>query len=321
VPISRAVARASFGAAPEGLSAGAFAALVERVPVPVVAVSGPVPLRVEYGNSAVRAVAGAPRAGEELVVALPSFRNSPCLEALLRLFATDAGPTECEHPAWDGHSRHIARSALFRLPAELGAPPLVAMVGLEGEGERAARAALAERLRELEHLRRQDERHNRWLDAISTLAGQFQTEPGPAVVEAGLDVVIRQTNAVDGALATYVSGRLAVQRSRRGLLPAGELTVVAHPELARALRDAAPVWLDRIAAAALGVPAGVQASALPIVVAAEPLGALVFLFNEIEPHDADNRRVLAAFSAAMGFGLLRDRLTRELREAVSGSLS
>jgi len=65
----------------------------------------------------------------------------------------------------------------------------------------------------------------------------------------------------------------------------------------------------------------VQASALPIVVAAEPLGALVFLFNEIEPHDADNRRVLAAFSAAMGFGLLRDRLTRELREAVSGSLS
>jgi hypothetical protein len=41
------------------------------------------------------------------------------------------------------------------------------------------------------------------------------------------------------------------------------------------------------------------------------------VFDEIEPHDDDNRRLLAAISAAIGFALLRDRLQRELRSAVS----
>jgi GAF domain-containing protein len=50
-------------------------------------------------------------------------------------------------------------------------------------------------------------------------------------------------------------------------------------------------------------------------VAGEPLGLLVFLFGEVEPHDDDNRRLLTAVSAAMGFALLRDRLTEELRGA------
>jgi GAF domain-containing protein len=58
-----------------------------------------------------------------------------------------------------------------------------------------------------------------------------------------------------------------------------------------------------------------HASATPIIVAGEPLGLLVFVFEDVEPHDDDNRRLLAAVSAAMGFALLRDRLAQELREA------
>jgi GAF domain-containing protein len=54
---------------------------------------------------------------------------------------------------------------------------------------------------------------------------------------------------------------------------------------------------------------------VPIVGAGEPLGLLVFVFEEVEPHDRDNRRLLVAVSAAMGFALLRDRLAQELREA------
>ena len=54
---------------------------------------------------------------------------------------------------------------------------------------------------------------------------------------------------------------------------------------------------------------------MPIIVAGEPLGLLVFLFEDVEPHDDDNGRLLAAVSAAMGFALLRDRLAQELREA------
>ena len=51
------------------------------------------------------------------------------------------------------------------------------------------------------------------------------------------------------------------------------------------------------------------------MVAGELLGLLVFAFDEVEPHDDDNRRLLVAVSAAMGFALLRDRLAQELREA------
>ena len=58
---------------------------------------------------------------------------------------------------------------------------------------------------------------------------------------------------------------------------------------------------------------------MPIVVAGEPLGLLVFCSPSVEPHDEDNRRLLTAVSAAMGFALLRDRLAQELREAAGSA--
>jgi MerR family transcriptional regulator, light-induced transcriptional regulator len=315
VPIPHAIERSRSGEAPPHLAAGTFAALVEHAPVPVAALSGPAPLRVEFVNGALRAMTGAPRPGEELTTALPAFYDSPCVLALQQLFATAGGPTEAEHPPWDGRAHQTARSAIFRLPTDTGARPLVAMIGLEGEGERVARAALGELQRELEELRRHDERQTRWLDALAMLAEEFRREPGRAAVDNGLDVVIRHTNAVDGAVAFYVSGQLVVPASRRGLLESSPVTVSAHPELARCLRDADPIWLDPAACAALGVPPDLHASAVPIVVAGEPLGLLVFAFDEVEPHDRDNRRLLVGVSAAMGFALLRDRLAQELREA------
>ena len=315
VPIPDAIDASRHADAPTHLAAGTFAALVEHAPVPVAALSGPAPLRVEFINGALRAMTGAPRPGEELTTALPAFNDSPSVLALQQLFATEGGPTETEHPAWDGHPHETVRSAIFRLPSEPGARPLVAMIGLEDEGERLARATLADLQRELEQLRRHDERQTRWLDALAMLAEEFRREPGRAAVDNGLDVVIRHSNAVDGAVAFYVSGQLVVPGSRRGLLESRAVTVSAHPELARCLRDADPAWLDPTASMALGVPADLYASAVPIVVAGEPLGLLVFLFEEVEPHDGENRRMLVAVSAAMGFALLRDRLAQELREA------
>jgi GAF domain-containing protein len=189
------------------------------------------------------------------------------------------------------------------------------MVGLEGEGERVVRGALAELQREVDELRRRDERHTRWLDALALLAEEFRREPGRVAVDNGLDVVLRHTNALDAAVAFYVSGQLVLPRSRRGLLESSPITVAAYPELARCLRDADPMWLDAAASAALGVSDELHASAMPIIVAGEPLGLLVFVFSEVEPHDADNRRLLTAVAAAMGFALLRDRLAQELRTA------
>ena len=123
VPIPRAIERTRYDEAPAHLASHIFAALVEHAPVPVAALSGPAPLRVEFVNGALRTLPGAPRPGEELTTALPAFYDSPCVLALQQLFATAGGPTETEHPAWGGDARQVARSALFRLPSEPGRPP------------------------------------------------------------------------------------------------------------------------------------------------------------------------------------------------------
>src|SRR5215210_8929499 len=134
VPLPDAIARARDAAAPEPAAPRTLAGVVEQLPVPVVVLSGPAPMRVEYVNAALRALPGSPPVGEELTRAVPAFAGTPCENALQRLFATDAAPVEAHHPAWGGHARHMARSSLFRVSGEPGAPPLVAMLGLEGDG-------------------------------------------------------------------------------------------------------------------------------------------------------------------------------------------
>jgi hypothetical protein len=278
--------------------------------------SGPVPLRVEYVNAVLRSDEAAPRAGDELTVARPALAGSACERMLERLFRSSAGAGECEHPALGGDAEQQARSALFALPARAGELPLVAMVGVQPAGERHARAEVAALQRDLAALRVSEERHERWLDAIAGLSAEFRMEPGARVVDAGVDVVVRQTNALDGAVATYLSGQLAFGASRRGLIGPGMVTVAGHEELARALRDAEPLWLAGPTAARFGVPDGLAASGVPIVVGGEPLGLLLMLFEEIEPHDNDNRRLVGAIAAGIGFALLRDRLAHELRGTV-----
>jgi GAF domain-containing protein len=97
------------------------------------------------------------------------------------------------------------------------------------------------------------------------------------------------------------------------------ITVTAHPAIGRMLRDAQPAWLEPAAAVALGVPAGLHACGVPVVVAGEPLGLVLLLFDEPEEISNDVQRLLAAVSAAVGFAMLRDRLADELRDAVAQS--
>jgi GAF domain-containing protein len=158
----------------------------------------------------------------------------------------------------------------------------------------------------------------RWIDAIGRLAGEFQIEAGAEARESALDTLVRQLNATDAALATYLSGQLAVASSRRGSLGPAMITLAAHPALAAALRDARAVWLERAATLALGVPEGLHVCGVPIVVAGEALGLVLLLFGEPEEITPEVQRLLTAISAAVGFALLRDRLAQELREAAAG---
>src|SRR4051794_36998239 len=314
-PLADAIAVARTARPPDTPPQDAFRATVELAPVPVALVTGPEPLRLAWSNAALRAIEGAPAPGDPLL-----RLEAHATGALLREhFAGELAPVEVEHPPWGGSvvgagSRPIsARSVVYRLPAGPGERPVVAIVGVETYGEHEARAALAATEAELTRLRARSERHDRWLDALGGLAAEFQHEPGPDVIASALDILIRQTQAVDVGLASYVSGRLALHGTRRGVLGATALTVAAHPQVGRALRDVDGAWLEAPTARALGVPAALHAVGVPVAVAGEVLGLLVMIFDELEPLDDVNRRLLAAISASVGFALLRDRLVRELQ--------
>ena len=314
VPIARAVAAAAFDEPARELSAEAFATMVEHAPLPVAALSGPEPLAIVYVNGTLARLARVTGTGNDLERVVRSLASSPCGPQLQALFAAEHEEALCEHPRWDALPGE-ARSVAFRLPVQPGQPPLVAMVGVEADRERALAKSVATLQRELEELRERDGRHVRWMEAIARLAAEFQVEASTAGRDSALDTLVRQLNATDAALATYLSGQLAVASSRRGSLGPAMITVTAHPAVAAALRDAQPAWLEPAAAFALGVPAGLYACGVPIVVAGEPLGLVVLLFDELEEIDPDVERLLTAVSAAVGFALLRDRLADELRDA------
>jgi DNA-binding transcriptional MerR regulator len=320
-PLQEAIAAARAAAPPDVPPEAAFRATVEGAPVPVALISGPEPLRLIWTNAALRAIEGAPAPGE----ILPTIAAHRTGEIIRKHFAGALPRAEIEHPPWGGSvagpgsAAITARSIVYRLTTDPGETPLVAIVGVETRGEHEARTALATVEAELAHLRQRSERHDRWLDALGELAAEFQHEPGPDVVASGLDILIRQTGAVDVGLASYVSGRLALHGTRRGVVEATALTVAAYPQIGRALRDVDGAWLDEPTARSLGIPEGLHAVGVPVAVAGEVLGMLVLVFDEVEPIDEDNRRLLAAISASVGFALLRDRLVRELAANVSAA--
>ena len=313
VPIAEAVTRAVFDEPTGEVSAEAFAAMVEHAPLPVAAVAGPEPLSIVYVNDALARLASTAGGDAELARMAQRLANAPGGPHLQALFAGEHSDAICEHPRWDGHGGDV-RSIAFRLPVRAGEPPLVAMIGIEVDRERELAGELAVLRSEVEHLRERDARHVRWMEAVARLAAEFQADAGAAARDSALDTLVRQLNATDAALATYLSGQLAVASSRRGSLGPAMITVAAHPAIARTLRDAHGAWLEPAAALALGVPAGLHACGVPVVVAGEPLGLVLLLFDELEEIDPDVERLLTAVSAAVGFALLRDRLADELRE-------
>jgi hypothetical protein len=320
-PLPEAIAAARGATPPDVPPEAAFRATVEGAPMPVALISGPEPLRLIWTNAALRAIEGAPMPGE----ILPTIAAHRTGDIIREHFAGPLPRAEVEHPPWGGSvagpgsAAITARSIVYRLATAPDQTPLVAIIGVETRGEHEARTALATAKAELAQLRRRSERHDRWLDALGELAAEFQHEPGPDVVASGLDVLIRQTGAVDIGLASYVSGRLALHGTRRGVLEATALTVAAYPQLGRALRDVDGTWLDESTARPLGIPEGLHAVGVPVAVAGEVLGMMVMVFDEVEPLDEDNRRLLAAISASVGFALLRDRLVRELAASVSAA--
>jgi DNA-binding transcriptional MerR regulator len=318
VPIAEAVAQAASGEPPTEIPPEAFAAMVEHAPLPVAALSGPEPLAIVYVNDVLARLAGVSGADQELGRVTQMLAGSACGPQLQALFAAEHAEVLCDHPRWDGGPGAV-RSVAFRLPVQSGQQPLVALVGVEAQRERALAGEVSALQEELAALRDRDARHVRWMEAIARLAAEFQAEASTAARDSALDTLVRQLNATDAALATYLSGQLAVASSRRGSMGPAMITVTAHPAISRALRDAQPAWLEAATAVALGVPDGLHAAGVPVVVAGEALGLVLLLFDEREEISTDVQRLLTAISAAVGFALLRDRLADELRESAGQS--
>jgi len=317
-PLGVAIAAADAAATANDAPPAAFRATVELAPVPVALLAGPDPLRLVSANAVLRAIAGAPGVGAALGAA---ELGADAVRALQRHFTTDQPALELQHTAWSGAGSPPARSLAYRLPCGPGEPPLVAVVGSATRGERWARRALAAAEAELDVLRSRTARQDRWLDGLGAIAAEFQHAAGPDVVGAALDVLIRHTRAVDAGVARYLSGRLVIDEgTRRDMIGGAALTVAAHPELGRVLRDVTGGWLEPTTLAALDVPADLQVAAVPIAVAGEVLGLVVLVYEERLPYDPEARRLLACLSAGIGFAILRDRLVSELQAAVRSSV-
>jgi MerR family transcriptional regulator, light-induced transcriptional regulator len=315
VPLPQAIEDSSAPRAVD-VSAAMLGRVASASPLPIVLVSGPEPLRVLWVNEPERPLGSGFGPGLELD-ALPWFLGSDLERTLRTLFAGDQRMLECSHPAWDG-SEATERSLAYRLPAEAGEPPAVALVGLSRGDERVARRELAARERELEQVRLHNERHRRWIALASTLAERFQRDADDSLLATVATTLVRGLGAADAGIAVYVAGELALGSSSRAVLGPRMVTVTGYDELVAMMHNGSPGWLAPATGAAFGVPDGLHALAVPVTVVGETLGLLVLVFDEPVELDDDARRMLTVVSAGIGFTLLRDRLVAGARETERG---
>ena len=331
VPLREAIADTP-ATAPAGVSASTLQAIPERLPAPVLLVSGPAPIRVEYVNPALAERIGSVVPGTDLAQVAPWLAGSECESALAALFAGGARTCECVHPAWSAFATETARSVfgtetarspvgtetarslLYLLPVEPGRSPLVAMVELDAPDEREVRSELSAVKTDRDRLRTTVDTRDRWVLATAELAALFQHETGPALLHATAETIVRRLPPIDAGVAVYMGGELALGSSTRGLLGPRMVTVTAHADIAAVLRDGAAAWLEPSTAAAFGAPADVVVLAVPVAVVGETLGAVLLVMDEPRPITGEVQTLLTVLSAAIGFALLRERLVEGARE-------
>lgn len=318
VPIRDAIDASHSEAVATGVSPFALQGIPDRLPTPVLLLSGPVPVRIQYVNPALAERLGSPAPGTELAHVAPWLPGSECAAALQAVFAGSDPVRHCTHPTWSGRPPEGARSVLYPIPTEPGHAPLVAMVELDAPEDRDLRRELAAAAAERDQLQARLDARERWVLATSELAELFQRETGPALLRATAETIVRRLPPIDAGVAVYMGGELALGSSVRGLLGPCMVTVTAHADVAAVLRDGAPAWLGVGTAVAFGAPADIRLLAVPVAVVGETLGALLLAMDEARPIAGDVEALLSVLSAAIGFALLRDRLLEGARERDRG---
>ncbi|MBB4662540.1 MerR family transcriptional regulator [Conexibacter arvalis] len=309
VPLARAIEDAGHEPAP-AVTEMTLAAMVAAAPTPALVVGGPQPLRILYANMPLRLLPD-DGAGTEFDT-LPWFPGSDLERTLQTLFASDAPALECTHPPWSGEAG-ASRSLAYRLPLAAGAPPTVAVIGIDRAQDRRTRRDLTAARAELARIRVREARQSRWLALAAALADRFQHEAGDAVLGSITDTLVRRLSAVDAGIAVYMAGELALGTSSRGLLGPRMVPVTGYADLGALMHAGSPGWLSAAAGGAFGAPAGLHSLAVPITVVGERLGMLLLVFDEPTEIDDDARQLLSVVSAGLGFTLLRELLLKSGR--------
>ena len=190
-------------------------------------------------------------------------------------------------------------------------PPLVALYDLETAAAQDERSAAAATLAELQRARGDLAERDAALALSDEVAGALRDLPGVDAIVASLDVLIQRLGAADAALAPYMAGQVVLGRSTRGLLGPEMITVAAHPDLARAVREGEIASLSPEAASEIGVPDDMGALIVPATCAGEPLGVLLIVFNGVPALGPGAMLVLATLGTALGLALMQERLLND----------
>jgi DNA-binding transcriptional MerR regulator len=316
VPVARAItmARRSAPQGPAGIDAGLARSLVADLPLPVLILSGPEPLVVEYTNEMGSSHSHL-EPGTSLLEAAPQVVDGPLHKSLLQAFAGRREPVEIEHAPWSGPPEGLQRSLVFRLPPGPGTKPACAVVSIDAERERRDREQLSVLVREHERETAAAMLRGELMRAAAQVTERLKSDDGPAVLRAATAAVREHLGALDAGLALYMTGELVLGTSTAGMMGPSMVLVAAHEQLGRVVRDSRPAWLEGEAVRAFGAPPDMHCLAVPVLVAGETVGMVMILFGNRVDVSGDARRFLDIVLGPIGFALIRDRFLEATRSA------
>lgn len=314
VPLRAALA--ALGQDDPGAAIGlqAEAGLAQHAPLAIVSLTGPQPLLVRSVNALVAARPDAPSPGDDVLELAPWFAEDPGYQTLRRLFTDDLMAAACTHPDWAAGMRPGAQSLAYRLPHEVGRPPLVALIGIDTARERRTRERLHEAEAEIVRLRAQLALDRDYAAAADAVAVIFRSRAGAATLADATTVLMRRMGAVDAGLAPTMGGALVLGRSSRGLLGPELVTVARFDDLAEALRRGEPAWMPASVAAAFGAPTHLELLVVPLQAASENLGALLLLFDDVTALSESGLPLLRVAAGTIALALVRERVAGELQD-------
>ncbi|MGK2939937.1 MAG: MerR family transcriptional regulator [Solirubrobacteraceae bacterium] len=252
MPLDRAITEQSDPPA-GSIAASTWRSLVDELPLPLVVLSGPLPLAIEYVNATLRERPDGPRPGDVLEDIAPWFSDEEA-EDLRSVFSGDARLTRCAHPDWTSGLSRTAHSLAVRVPQTVRSRPLVALMSLDAGAQRQAGVERARLRQERVRLHAATEELQRWC-ATSREVAELTVQPGMRAVRGALHALRRRVDAGDAALYIQGDGQTYLLTSVRGNFAAVGDASVPHVH-ARFREVNRHVWVPPGAAGALGAPRG-----------------------------------------------------------------